>query len=384
VKWLLSAFLTVAILLPVPAAAAPPPRDGLACTKVGQVKSYKAKKFTCTKQGKKLVWKVKRLPVAKVAPAIPQAPAPALVPPLMPTGFNDVFERRAGIPLAAWTAVANAIAGSPPRQAVIEFHSGPNTRPSPDDYSKVVDLVARAFPSFAITPRLVVLRFSYADLAWAEAKMRELVNEWDYEALQRNESGRLVDGLCQPVQQSCPGAKQVGVNAAVAYILEGDQHEGTTGIRAAHEYFHSLQRLTTMGKVNAAAPWRTRWLLEGSAQWASHAVIQHESVDRYQSGMRGDCEGACRTLTDAQISEFLQMGSRAHEKYDQWLDYSLGARIVEVLVAVNGHETILKLHETLAEGATFEVAFKNLYGIHWDEAIPVIAKVIAAGIADGR
>ena len=55
---------------------------------------------------------------------------------------------------------------------------------------------------------------------------------------------------------------------------------------------------------------------------------------------------------------------------------------VEVLSAIGGSESTMKIYELGGMGQTFEEAFINVYGISWTEAKPILADVIASLHAD--
>ena len=76
----LSLLLTISL---IPAYSATPPKSGSACSKQGITKSYKGKKFTCIKSGKKLIWDKG----VKVSPTqiVSQTPSPTPTPTATPT-----------------------------------------------------------------------------------------------------------------------------------------------------------------------------------------------------------------------------------------------------------------------------------------------------------
>jgi len=74
------AVLALGLLLPnLPAISATPPKAGATCTKLGLTQNYSAKKFTCIKSGKKLVWD-KGVEIKKAAPLKSVSPTPSPMP----------------------------------------------------------------------------------------------------------------------------------------------------------------------------------------------------------------------------------------------------------------------------------------------------------------
>lgn len=72
------------------AAIAKNPKSGASCTKLGITKDYKAKKYTCIKSGKKLVWN-KGVAIKTAAPAVASTPSPIPSPTSSPTS-NTVLD----------------------------------------------------------------------------------------------------------------------------------------------------------------------------------------------------------------------------------------------------------------------------------------------------
>lgn len=100
---LLSIILLVAIL---PAASAVSPKAGSPCTKVGSVKTFKNKKFTCEKKAKKLVWS-KGVAVKEVSSAANQPLAPTPEPELPREGsqcsqIGQKISNRLGTMRCSW------------------------------------------------------------------------------------------------------------------------------------------------------------------------------------------------------------------------------------------------------------------------------------------
>lgn len=390
--------VAVLSLFSASAATAGTPSASGTCTKIGAKTTIKKVAYTCVKSGSKKVWAKSSSVKPTLAPVTEptKTATPPLVPepkPEIPTSFDDLFEKRTGISWSAWSQVSKTVATSSPRSGKLEVYTGPNTTPYFDDYPRVIGLVSRAFPNFAIPARTVVIRYAYSDLHWAEDFMKSAVSAQEYDQLQRNESGHLVDSNCQMTEQSCGGAKAITSLSGVAFILQGIQKQVNRkdptqdarvfqGQVEAHEFFHTMQDIAVKISSAKGNVWGLRWLVEGGAEWAQNVTMNSDSYEAYLTFLKNDCQGMCATMTEAQILEFLELGERATDKYERWLGYNLGSRIIEVLVALRGQESILEIYTKIADGATFDSAFKAIYGIEWKKAKPSIAKAIASNIAD--
>ncbi len=91
-------------------------------------------------------------------------------------------------------------------------------------------------------------------------------------------------------------------------------------------------------------------------------------------------------LTSAYIENYLNessviMAGCTNSLY-YGLGYSLGYFAVEALSAIKGVESSMALLERLGLGQDFELAFKDVYDIEWDAAVPILARVIEITAAD--
>jgi hypothetical protein len=152
-----------------------------------------------------------------------------------------------------------------------------------------------------------------------------------------------------------------------------------SGMLEAHEYFHALQRIPIMGKSQV---WPHAWFREGSAEWVQNVAIHYQDFNSYKEYLRLDCAYECQKRSETDIVEFLQTAKENYlpPKFPQWLNYSLGAYIIEALVALKGPDTLIEMYAQMGNRITFDQAFKNTYGSEWDTAIPILAKAVYANL----
>lgn len=398
------------LLIPVSINAAV--KQGDACKKVGTFSTVKGLKYTCVKSGKKLVWS-KGVPIKKNTPApvatptppveasptpVPTAtplptPTPTPTPIVLPTSFNDLFENRKGIGLAAWQKSSEIIKSNKSKAGTLEIFTGPNTKPNFDDYPTPVALVSRLFPGRSEPEKTIVIRYKYVDIAWAESLLRSKLTPEEFTRLNNNEGGRTITGRCDEREKNCRGAMQQTTMSRISLIIQGvpnseDRNDPTGGPRfnsgmlEAHEYFHSLQRIPIMDK---ASVWPHAWFREGSAEWVQNMAINFDDFKGYQYFLLADCSNDCTRLSEADIVEFLETSKENYTapKFNQFLNYSLSSRFIEALVAIKGPDTLIDMYEQMGKRLTFEQAFKNTYGVEWSYAIPILAKAIHANLKDG-
>lgn len=406
--------LTGSLIITTPVSAAV--RAGSTCTKAGVTATSAGKKYTCIKSGSKLVWnkgvaiqKITPPPIPTASPTpIPSptfAPSPTPTPTAsptstpeqisLPTSFEDLFEKRKGISLAAWQKSSEVIKANKSKAGSLEILTGPNTNPYFDDYPLAVSLVSRLFPESKEPARTIIVRFKYVDLGWAEATLKSKLSAENWTWLNNTENGKVVSRQCDESLKNCMGAMQQSIfTSGLSIILQGvpntdNPNDATgklrfnSGMLEAHEYFHALQRIPIMGKTNV---WPHAWFREGSAEWVQNMAIFYNNYSTYKEYLKLDCYYDCPKLTEADIVEFLQTSNENFflPKFQQFLNYSLGSRFIEALVALKGPEPLIGMYAEMGKGLGFADAFKNVYGVQWSYAIPILAKTIYANLEEVR
>ncbi len=384
-------------------------KQGSVCKKAGITSIVKGLKFTCFKSGKKLVWG-KGVPVKKSSPArvaSPSAtpkpsptPSPTPVatptptttaePIVLPTSFENLYENRKGISLAAWQKSSEIIKSSKSKSGTLEIFTGPNTKPFFNDYPTPVSLVSRLFPARSEPTRNIVILYNYTDIEWAEELLRSKITPQEFTRLNNNEGGRAITGRCDSNSRNCVGAMQQTTTSGISLIIQGvpnAQNMGdptsfyrlSTGMLEAHEYFHALQRIPIMDKTDL---WPHAWFREGSAEWVQIMAVNFNDLSNYQEFLTLDCKFGCRDLSEADIIEFFEKSKEnfTPAKFDQWLNYNLSSRIIEALVAIKGPDTLIDIYEQMGKRLTFDQAFKNTYGVEWSYALPILTKAVHANL----
>ena len=182
-------------------------KAGKECSKVGQVKKSNGQRLICSKKGKKLIWlknpsgTVKPVatptstpvtsptpssapsnvstpeptpaatvgPIPIPTPTVTQSAKPLTfaetlwsrgengafpiekqvfeIPSEIPTSWQDVYEKRLGIPYQAWLAISKNVTANTSKLGKVEIVMGPNTIPNYADIKRPMELVSRALPS---------------------------------------------------------------------------------------------------------------------------------------------------------------------------------------------------------------------------------------------
>ncbi len=371
-------FLVLGILIfPSAQVSVSAPLAGSVCKKLGKTLFLNGNTFKCIEKNKKTKWiKVKNSKAEFIKP---------------PTSFENLYENRMGISKTAWEKVTTTIQSSKSKVGDLEILTGPNTKPFFDDYPLATSLISRAFPNHAEPEKTLIIRYSFVDLEWAENLVRNKLTQEDYRRLFGNENGKIASSNCNQASKDCIGAQQqTAFSNKLSLILQGvknsdDPNDETgkmrfySGMLEAHEYFHALQRIPIMSKSSI---WPHAWFREGSAEWIQNAAINYMNFETYKDYLRLDCQRSCLRLREEDIAEFLTTsnGEEVTEKFERWLNYSLGSWVIESLVALKGPEIMLDMYAEMGKGLSFDQSFKNIFQIEWNTAIPILAKTIYANL----
>lgn len=322
-------------------------------------------------------------------PTAPPTPKPTAEPIVLPTSFENLFENQKGISLAAWQKSSEVIKASKNKSGAFEIITGPNTKPNFDDYPIPISLVSRLFSARSEPSKTIVIRYKYVDIDWAEATLRSKLTAEEFTQLNNNEGGKAIAGRCDVSSKNCRGALQQTTMSGLSLIIQGvpneeDKNDPTgklrfnSGMQEAHEYFHSLQRIPIMG----AEVLPHAWFREGSAEWVQNMAVNYNDFKTYQEFIEVDCVYSCTKLTEADIVDFLENSKENYTppKFDQFLNYSLSSRFIEALVALKGPDTLIDIYEQMGKRLTFEQAFKNIFGVEWSYALPILAKTIYSNL----
>ena len=368
-------------------------KAGSACSKVGSKSVSGGKSYTCVKSGKKLVWdKGVLVPVAKppvskpsAAPSVSAEPAPKPKPSPIAVNltFDNLIENNANVSYTAWKKTSEIVTASASKAGSLTVFTGPGTKPFYEDITYAMNQVSKMFPGKAEPKEVLWIRYNYSDLKWAEAKAKENLSAADYNQISRNQGGSLANSNCEVQSENCRGSYQQTGPSGIALIMQGvenktsaDPTRMTTGMLEAHEYFHSLQRIPIM--FTGVQLWPHAWWREGGAEWVQNASINYKDYEKYKTFLREDCAWSCVKLSEADLAEFLSTANEnfVPPNFDQFLNYSFGSHVMEILVAMKGPDVLIDMYAEMGKGTSFSDAFKGFFGITWKDAIPLLAKSV--------
>jgi hypothetical protein len=93
----------------------------------------------------------------------------------------------------------------------------------------------------------------------------------------------------------------------------------------------------------------------------------------------------CVKIEKEQVQSFLSIYNYSSNwsSYPYAMRYQMSARVIEILVALKGPDSLIEVYEYMATEKTFEQAFEHIYGISYEAAKPIITSIMVDQIAAG-
>jgi hypothetical protein len=178
-----------------------------------------------------------------------------------------------------------------------------------------------------------------------------------------------------------------------------------------HEYTHSVQAAQFLGNSDIGKPVSKKreavgldnspsglfqgvlpcWMTEGMANFNGQAVVASTFHDYMIWRTGAPKSQQIPSFTDYSATSLLKVLNDGTNPFSclppspkYLLGYTIGALVIEALTAVAGPQSDMAVVTLLGRGQTFAQAFKNVYGISWASAAPILARVAAAEYAATR
>lgn len=396
---LLASTLVFCLLSPALVTAAGP-SAGAACSKAGLVSTTSAKKFTCIKSGKKLIWN-KGIAIATAYPTLHPVEGPYGIT------WNNLVSKINDISVASWVdAQATIKRNLGLVDGELNFYSyiSPGALKIDPNIGEAEKLLKQDFALFAHYPHYPKVYFVALTTAEREETEKNLLASLNVTFINRSIDAMYGINSNSPAGSvfSAPqcGSSDSGRNiftATEAAVIVGvcpslngrDNH--IEGVHAmAHEYIHMIQSAFAPGQQYPMMPC---WMIEGEPEWGQAAVsdnfadylkVQHLHPYRLtQTGLNYE-DTTAREWTASEVAEYLSDSvntSTCSQTNHYAYSYSLGAAATEALVSIGGSESIFALHQRIVNQMPYEQAFKKVYGVSWAEAIPILSQVVAKKIS---
>ena len=362
-------------LIPVTAVSAQKVTPGSTCKVLNQKVAYQNKAYTCVKSGKKLVWN-------KGVAIVQRTPTPTPTPTQAPVTltFENILANYQEIGPNVYAQAQKLLESGYQSKLKVNIYVGPNSKLV---YTSAADAYIRGsklFQNFQQPDVVNSIYYTFADKEWARKQIQTVdgSNRWDYQIEYSCPSGQSCWDSSAGVSLNWQGIGHFASSDPGGLFYKGE----VNGEREIHEFTHMMcafQLKPTWGNYYGLTP---DWFSEGHASTlgrvaGSKSLIEY-LLDR-ENGRRKPVNATLKSYSAENILRFYEsmMDKKSNPEMREFV-YTLGHPTLEALSAIGGLDSPMNLYLQTVKGATFTQAFKNVYGIEWKVAAPIIADVVAA------
>jgi hypothetical protein len=366
--------LTLALTLTaLPAHAALVPKAGATCSKTGQTITHKAKKYTCIKKGRVLVWS-KGVAAKKTSSPKP-SPSPSVAPPPMTTAPAPIW--------AASYQRAQQHLTSLPKDRVsglFDITLSPTVnRQLAEQTVQRYEEAMRFWAPFLGTTKIRWVLMSESDHAWWKSTVLQIEGPNGDTNVWNSNSNEL--GHCYVRDTSFCGygttAKVNEQSQFFQYNLIGSRSSPNLEARTVnHEAVHFYQ--FSFGALGYPKP---NWLVEGQANFFMNALSSNSASNWNRSEHMQrllSIVPEARTYTPEQWRSLLRTMDEGSQYGNTYLRYEVGLLAFELIYT---RYTLQQMHDVMkqmAGGSTWEQAVRDVLAADADELQTAIVEYLAS------
>ncbi len=345
---------------------------GTKCTKIGTTKTVSSMKYTCVKQGSKLVWNkgVSIKTHAKVTPSTLPSQTPMPTP--SPTNSSIAIASQGFKP---WATQSSAKELSDAAQEEFKSWIAKNSNNQPNHKIFVEDGVPQNRVKYLLAADQLDAKLFSKFVPGGSVTVIGKTNDWVVKKLNENggkftacdeNAGEDSIYYCVDDQRGLHGYI---LKKEATYDPQNPAYDGSNLL--SHEYFHIVQRgmLTTAANKSlnsngaSSNQWTPAWLLEGSANFVGFSIVAHVNNAQYWTGYNAMMSYAPqdKPSTKNKLIDYEVRTCCGNDK--PTYPYIMGQLASQYLVASIGFEKFLNLWLDYAKGIDFDVHFQRVTGV---------------------
>lgn len=323
-----------------------------------------------------------------------QNPIPVSLP-ILPIGqitFQNILEHIDDISLAAYTAVQTVESTNTQPKVRTTIAVGPHTVPSVTDVRAAFKKTMKLWAGFRQPRTYYALLYSFEDKTWARKTAAKIPVVKSTGGINGpTNMPALINQCTTPTQCSSAnsGISDAAGNGLGQFAMDPihnaqDPFFQLGGIYG-HEYTHSVQGAQFLGTQDVPNPSMVLpcWFHEGQPNFDGTAAVAPDFASYMTWRVHMPKGWPIQTFTDYSAASLLKVLKTGYPPKClppapiYALGYGIGALVIEALTAIGGPQSTMAVVTLMGRGQTYAKAFKNVYGISWTKAAPILAQVAA-------